>query len=92
MWHEYFEQTFGEGCFLKCGKPANDPIHRNPAASPDGGCGPNCNHTAEEHAAFDAGVLAGRSGAEESDCPHYSNLDLREAWRIGWSVGEWGKR
>lgn len=32
-WHEYFEQTPGEGCFLGCGKPEDDPIHHEPATA-----------------------------------------------------------
>jgi hypothetical protein len=86
-WHEYFEQTPGEGCFLSCGKPEDDPVHRNPEqAPPDGKCPPNCGHAKLEHEAFDAGLKAGESGWPESSCLITDGY-LREAWLVGHSVG-----
>lgn len=50
------------------------------------GCARNCGHSAEEHAAFDAGLQAGIDGVPESECPTYATFELREIWRIGHSV------
>ena len=48
-------------------------------------CLGGCDHSAAEHRAFDAGVLAGRLGQPESSNPYPRN-PLRETWLIGRSV------
>ena len=50
------------------------------------GCGDDCDHSDEEHAAFDAGVMAGCDGVDQEKNPHQDS-ELREAWFIGHSVG-----
>jgi hypothetical protein len=52
----------------------------------DRGCGGPCEHTDEEHEAFDAGVLAGEQGYGGDGCPH-EDAGLRHAWLTGHSVG-----
>lgn len=59
----------------------------------NGGCPPDCGHTEAEHEAFDAGVVAGRTGMPEETCPHkVAFSDLREAWLTGYSVGALDRR
>jgi ribosome modulation factor len=53
----------------------------------NGDCGPDCQHTGEEHAAFDAGVQAGGRGDDESACPFDSDYE-RDAWLSGHAIGE----
>src|SRR5688572_8920143 len=54
--------------------------------SPPEACPGGCDHTAEEHIAFDAGVAAGNAGKQAEDCP-YEDFSLREDWLTGQSVG-----
>lgn len=49
-------------------------------------CGIYCDHTDEQHIAFDAGVEAGEAGKEESVNP-YSDPNLAFDWSFGYSVG-----
>jgi ribosome modulation factor len=53
----------------------------------NGDCGPDCQHTGEEHAAFDAGVQAGKRGDDQDACPFDSDHE-RDAWLSGYSIGE----
>lgn len=87
-WHEYYEQTPGAGCILKCGKPEDDPIHRSPIGdrAAEGGCPNKCGHTNAEHTAFDLGVRDGERGIDGEACP-YDSVILRDAWQTGHSVG-----
>lgn len=52
-------------------------------------CPNGCNHTDEEHDAFDSGVFAGEQDTDDhqTECPH-QDASLREAWLTGYSVGE----
>jgi len=49
-------------------------------------CDDDCDHSGEEHAAFDDGVAAGELSDDEERCP-YGDGDLHEAWLAGYSVG-----
>jgi ribosome modulation factor len=71
----------------RCGHVAEREVRDPEPLSSCLGCSDDCEHTAEEHAAFDAGVMAGCGGASENDCPPYEDFDLREAWRGGGSAG-----
>ena len=53
----------------------------SPAACPGG-----CDHTDEEHRAFDGGVAAGEAGKEAEDCP-CDDFSLSQDWLTGHSVG-----
>jgi ribosome modulation factor len=50
------------------------------------GCGDDCEHSEEEHAAFDAGVIAGCDGVDQHQNP-YRDPNLREAWATGYAAG-----
>lgn len=52
----------------------------------DEACPDECDHTINEHCAFDEGVMAGERGEDEETCPHRAS-DLCEAWLAGHSVG-----
>lgn len=55
-----------------------------PAACPNG-----CNHTVEEHEAFDRGVKDGESGVDcEAPFEYTDTCSLFDAWQSGYSVGK----
>lgn len=51
-------------------------------------CPPRCGHSAMEHVAFDAGLMAGQRGDPEGTNPFHL---LSEAWLSGHSVGRMNK-
>jgi ribosome modulation factor len=50
-------------------------------------CPGGCDHTDDEHIAFESGIAAGEAGKQAEDCP-YEDFELGEAWLSGHSVGE----
>lgn len=57
-------------------------------------CGGPCEHTDEEHTAFDRGVEDGEKGVGGLDSPyrHDDNPVLRESWLCGHSVGAMNRK
>lgn len=54
-------------------------------------CPGGCDHTVQEHVAFDHGLRAGQDGEEDSANP-YTDYGLQEAWWSGHSVGALNRR
>ncbi len=54
-------------------------------------CPGGCDHTDEEHRAFDAGLAAGEAGKTAKECP-YDGDSLAEDWLMAHSVGEANRR
>ena len=54
-------------------------------------CPPGCDHTVQEHTAFDHGLRDGEEGQADSANPYRAH-DLREAWLTGHSVGVLNRR
>ena len=54
-------------------------------------CPGGCDHTDEEHLAFDAGLTAGEAGKTAKECP-YRDDSLAEDWLTGHTMGADNRR